>query len=228
MKIIITERRIESKFISNEKGINKFLFLIKKMGFRKSFDNRIVNSLYYDNHNLSSVCDNLSGVTPRKKYRLRWYNNETDKFYGYQFENKIKDGITGFKKILLFDKNISFNSIHLSIERLKILSKYENERFFPSNFYPQLVCSYSRQYFENSLSDRITIDSNIKYRKYKKNFNIDLAKIPLKSNINILEVKFAPTHDLGLLPLFRKLPTPSTRISKYLLGHAKLNKVSYV
>tara|TARA_Y100000991_G_C21749646_1_gene254080 strand:- start:87 stop:221 length:135 start_codon:yes stop_codon:yes gene_type:complete len=31
-----------------------------------------------------------------------------------------------------------------------------------------------------------------------------------------------------LLPLFRKLPTPSTRYSKYLIGYAKINRVTYI
>ena len=36
---------------------------------------RIVNSIYYDNPQYSSIKDNLAGITPRSKYRLRWYGD---------------------------------------------------------------------------------------------------------------------------------------------------------
>ena len=40
----------------------------------KKFENRYVNSLYFDNPGYSAVRDNISGLSDRSKYRLRWYN----------------------------------------------------------------------------------------------------------------------------------------------------------
>ena len=76
MNIERTDKRIESKFITNNFGLNKFLWLIKNNGFLRAYPNRTVNSLYYDNLKFSSIKDNLAGITPRNKYRLRWYGNK--------------------------------------------------------------------------------------------------------------------------------------------------------
>ena len=73
MNIYTTDQRIESKFITNNLGLNKFYKLIRSNGFLRVYANRIVNSIYYDNPQYSSIKDNLAGITPRSKYRLRWY-----------------------------------------------------------------------------------------------------------------------------------------------------------
>ena len=42
--------------------------------FTSSFNDRFVNSIYYDTINYNALNDNLSGISRRYKTRLRWYN----------------------------------------------------------------------------------------------------------------------------------------------------------
>ena len=67
MSIYKTNQRIESKFITNNFGLNKFIWLLRNNGFLRSYPNRVVNSLYYDNLQFSSLKYNISGITPRTK-----------------------------------------------------------------------------------------------------------------------------------------------------------------
>ena len=228
MNIYTTDQRIESKFITNNLGLNKFLWLLRSNGFLRSYSNRIVNSLYYDNLHFSSLKENLAGITPRNKYRLRWYGKIKAVNNDFQFEKKIKLNQSGYKKIIKFTNNMDFFSMDFSIAGLQKITKVFDHRFLPLNLFPQLLCSYERQYFENSHSVRLTIDSHIKFLGIKNDIKNDLSKPFINSNFNIVEIKFLPKQKNLLTNLFRKLPYPSTRCSKYLLGHAKINKVSYI
>ena len=228
MNIERTDKRIESKFITNNSGLNKFLWHIKNYGYLRAYQNRTVNSLYYDNLKFSSIKDNLAGITPRNKYRLRWYGNKNKDWNNYQFEKKIKLNLTGYKKIIKLRNKIDIFSIDYSIAGLQKITKIYDQTLLPLNYNPQLLCSYERQYFENSYSVRITIDSNIKFWAVKNDIQNDFNRPFLRSNYNIVEIKFTPNQKDILIPFFRKLPNPSTRCSKYLLGHAKLNRVSYI
>ena len=150
MKIHTTSPRIESKYITNNIGLNKLLLLFKKNGFVRSFANRIVNSLYYDNLQFSSIKDNLAGITPRNKFRLRWYGDKKSGIKGYQFEKKIKLNLTGFKKIYYFANDFNIFSIDYTMDGLQNRTKIYDQRFLPLNYKPQLLCCYERQYFENA------------------------------------------------------------------------------
>ena len=65
--------RYELKFVLNESQLSHLLVLIKQYGFKKHFPKRTVNSIYFEDYNFSSIKDNLSGISKRKKVRLRWY-----------------------------------------------------------------------------------------------------------------------------------------------------------
>jgi len=228
MGIIKTKQRIESKFILNNLGLNKVLLLTKKNGFIRSFPNRKINSLYYDNDQLICVKDNLGGITPRSKFRLRWYGDlEKDK-NNLQFEKKIKIGIAGYKEIFKFDNDISIKDIDYTILGLQKISNIYDPSFLPKEFSPKLICSYERQYFENQKSVRLTFDSNIKFWSLRnKNLNV-MSEIPSFSGFNILEFKFEADKTIEMLPIFRRLPYPSSRCSKYLIGQSKLYRVKYI
>jgi len=53
----------------------------------KVYDDRLINSIYYDDENYCTAQDNLAGISNRKKYRIRWYNNSKD-FYNYEIKIK--------------------------------------------------------------------------------------------------------------------------------------------
>ena len=61
-------QRYEIKYVLNDNNFNEalnFLYLHSKA--KKKFNTRIVNSLYFDDDNLSLAKDNLDGLSKRKK-----------------------------------------------------------------------------------------------------------------------------------------------------------------
>ena len=58
-----------------------------KSKIQKQYKDRFINSIYYDNDNFTTARDNLAGISNRRKYRIRWYN---DKDKNFNYEIKIK------------------------------------------------------------------------------------------------------------------------------------------
>ena len=72
--------RFERKWVF--KNIDKETLLLSllnsKLFFIEQFNERVVNSIYFDDSSFSSVRDNLAGVPDRMKTRLRWYQNKNN------------------------------------------------------------------------------------------------------------------------------------------------------
>ena len=66
----------------------------------KKYENRTVNSVYFDDLYNTSANDNLSGISKREKYRLRWYNNNF--VNNLKFEVKKRINRLNFKEFLIF------------------------------------------------------------------------------------------------------------------------------
>ena len=79
--------RIEDKYLVKEEDKIKILSFIKNDGFQEKFKKRNITSIYFDNKFFSMFEDSEEGVTPRKKIRIRFYENEIEKL---NFEKKNK------------------------------------------------------------------------------------------------------------------------------------------
>ena len=72
--------RIEKKFIiDNKNELVFYKWLERKIKLNLYPDRKILN-IYYDNNKLQSYNDSIEGVRPRKKIRVRLYNNFSDQF----------------------------------------------------------------------------------------------------------------------------------------------------
>ena len=189
--------RIEKKFKLTkfeQKSLKEGLI---KRGMKELYPKRAINSCYFDSHDLRCFYDSDEGVLPRKKIRLRWYEN--------------KDKIT---------KEIKVSSIE---GRFKTSEKFYDYKFLEKfnysiydkvygNLYPKIIISYYREYFLlNNI--RITFDSNIKYT----NLNC-LSGFFFNDQETVMEVKADLSNSLTKLEGFIDLPT--SRFSKYCRGIA--------
>ena len=69
-----SDYRYEIKFVlDNSRLSDAMQWLYNETTANKIYDNRSVNSIYFDDVNFSSVRDNLAGLPQRNKFRLRWY-----------------------------------------------------------------------------------------------------------------------------------------------------------
>ena len=127
----------------------------------RPYPDRYINSIYYDDEVFSSAQDNLSGISNRRKYRIRWYGHE---FNDFLYEIKIKRNNLG-KKISLKGKKDQTNLGNLFSFNNKFLNKDENKFFLDYlntfNLKPQLKVGYLRSYFLYDGKIRITHDQKI-------------------------------------------------------------------
>ena len=166
-----------------------------------------MNSLYFDNHDLEMYHHSEEGVSPRKKVRIRWYNDE-DKF---TFEKKISS-IEGRFKTAESLENLN------SLEGILTHKPFDNQYGL---LLPSLKVSYERTYFSFN-GVRITFDNDINYNNLRLN-NMLNHKDPER----VIEIK-APT-EISNDFIERLMPHPGARFSKYsrgiLISYGQISKV---
>lgn len=200
--------RNEVKFIA---PYSKLINFINNFGFKKIFETRKVNSIYYDDVELSYFSASEEGTVPRKKVRFRWYG---DKFKGY--------GNLEIKQT--YDLHRSKDKISLkSITNLKNIEFDVNKQ---SNkiLNPVLKVCYIRDYFYcKNKRINITLDKNIYYYKLNKYYD-EISMV--KDHNSILEIKFEKNQDhyhySGYLNNYR------VRNSKYCEAIKKLNIFNHI
>ena len=79
---------------------NKLLYFknfLLKNKIIQIFEDRIINSIYFDNKNFECYKDSIEGSVPRKKIRIRYYNNDSNDL---SLEKKISSAEGRFKIFL--------------------------------------------------------------------------------------------------------------------------------
>ena len=198
--------RFERKWVF--KDIDKETLLLSllnsKFFFIEQFNERVVNSIYFDTLSLKSAVDNLDGINDREKHRLRWYGEDTDTLISPILENKIKKNFQGYKILYKLDK---FNQKKLCNDTLSNLTEDINKLLPLKNLQPVSMTSYRRIYLISADKKiRATLDFDLKHKKminYIENFFININDI-------ILEFKYSSNLD-GYL---RNLMPGITRLSK--------------
>jgi len=198
--------RFERKWVF--KNIDKETLLLSllnsKLFFIEQFNDRVVNSIYFDTLSLKSAVDNLDGINDREKHRLRWYGEDTDTLISPILENKIKKNFQGYKILYKLDK---FNQKKLCNDTLSNLTEDINKLLPLKNLQPVSMTSYRRVYLisaDNKI--RATLDFEL---KYKKMINY-VEKFFINTNDLILEFKYSSNLDNYL----RNLTPGITRLSK--------------
>ena len=117
------EPRLEKKiFIKNNK-INYFKNWLQANSAIKLYNDRLVNSVYYDNNKFQSFYDSEEGVAPRKKIRIRYYENSKE----YNLEKKYTFQSYRAKtssKITIKNLNNSFSDSIYGLVRPKVEVSY--------------------------------------------------------------------------------------------------------
>ena len=223
----MSDFRYEIKYVLNESQLSHVLNLIKHHGFKKHHPKRIVNSLYFEDYNFNSIKDNLSGVSKRKKLRLRWYDNSISPF----LEIKKRHGRVGNKvKISTSFKNgdeVEKMSSREISSFLKNINNVDNEILLHNNLEPLLLVNYKREYFISKQGVRLTIDKKIKFSSVSKFNSLSIQK-KIRYNKSIVEIKFPIELRESLNSMFRRTELTPSRHSKYLVGVSKLGLVSYI
>ena len=153
--------RNEIKFKLNNFNIINFKNNTKLFNI---FPERKVFSIYFDTFDFKDFIDSEEGTVPRKKIRLRYYNQIFKKLY----TRKKINGSIEIKRTQDFNREKRC---------IKIFDNIQNSIEFAKNFlkqkrFPVCAISYDRKYYQSFSGIRITIDNNIKYFKILKNLDL--------------------------------------------------------
>ena len=198
----------------------------------KKFENRYVNSLYFDNPSYSSVRDNITGLSDRSKYRLRWYNSthSPNDVISPSFEQKIRKGRLGRKEITPLT-NLNENFVSLPLHQIESDIRLELQKtnvLFDDYYTSVLAVKYLREYFEDNEGLRITLDSKIQFL-YVDGMTSRLSDCPkLYNRRYVMELKFDIKLKDYVSVLLKSLNMSPTRHSKYLIGLSKFGSILYI
>ena len=223
-----SDYRYEIKFVLNSVKLSDAMeWLYTSTTAKMAYENRIVNSIYFDDIGFSSVRDNLTGISQRSKFRLRWYENENKECLA--FEAKIKNGRLSRKEIypinLSKDNLMELNVGDIASRCIKDLGM--NNVIFDDYMVPTLKVSYEREYYETHNGIRITIDQNIHFSDMYLHTML-IEERPFHYPLSVMEIKFDPSMKKEVSELIKPLHITPTRHSKYLVGMAITHNVTYI
>ena len=225
--------RYEIKFSLDEATYSEAIRWLKvNTHATKKFENRYVNSLYFDNPDYSAIRDNITGLSDRSKYRLRWYNSEHSPHIEIppSFERKIRKGRLGRKEITpLANLNKNFGSLTPKQIESDVRFELQKAKVFFNDYYTSvLAIKYLREYFEDNEGLRFTFDSEIQF-SYVDGMTTKLSDCPkLYSRRYVMELKFDIKLKDYVSVLLRSLNISPTRHSKYLMGLSKFGSILYI
>jgi len=193
-------KRQEQKYLIN---FQEFSRVLKKFKIFRSYNSRIINSIYFDDENFKNYFDSEEGTVPRKKIRFRFYGNVKK----IDFDNKF------IGKIEIKETHQNFRlkkGLNTEAKNYYFLKKIVN-RIFSKKLKGVCMITYRRHYYENK-DIRFTYDENIKYNNLKSLNNYCFDK-------NIVEAKFKNPNIFELNNLFGD---KVVRFSKYSMVISKL------
>jgi len=175
-----------------------------------------LSSLYFDSFFNDDLNQKLNGVINRKKYRLRFYN---DNFINGKFEIKRKFGNTISKSSLPLDKKQTLEILNNDFSSL-LRKGYKAEAYelIQKIYRPKSLVTYERIAFTLPYNQiRITIDSNLRTHGYNFNLKNNLTQgISLcPKGHQIMEIKFCDSIPKIILDALSSFFVSRTAISKY-------------
>jgi len=218
MNLNNTNYRYERKFIIRDPLINTFdLINPQYLLINEIYNERIVNSIYYDTDNFYLAKETQGGLSFRYKVRLRYYGDETN-INNPKLEIKLRIANKGKKYIFDINKKELFESSFRlpSLININQLPNEINRNIFLS-LKPKIHINYRRKYYKFDNSDlRITFDKDIKFQEFC-NFsskNINQIRYPSK----VLELKYNDYSKNYIRLLMKGIPYRLTSCSKYIMG----------
>lgn len=186
--------RKEKKYRLTKHEANSLKAQLSLGGMTSLHPPRQVNSLYFDTPDLLMFSDSEEGVLPRRKVRIRHYNDDDLRL----LETKVSSLEGRFKKssqILLGGPSQDKTVLH-------------DPQY--GMLYPSLAVTYSRGYYSYQ-GMRLTFDSNITYQNYRP-----AECLPTLDPEVVMEIKVSINFPDDLVD--QLIPHPTARFSKYCRG----------
>ena len=160
-----------------------------------------VRSLYFDDYQNTCLWENENGITPRKKYRIRIYNENADCIF---MECKHKERDMTKKVFCRINKEECENLIQgrfwVPGDSQEAVLKYFCAEMALKAFRPKVIVQYERTAYIYPVGNvRITFDRNISMSASSKDFFAQCLPVRpvMPTDYHILEVKYN-----GMIPDF--------------------------
>ena len=170
--------------------------ILHERGMKKLYPKRQINSCYFDDDQFTLFNQSEEGVLPRKKIRVRWYENQRS----FSLEKKTSSQEGRYKTT----DNLQKLNFEPQVMKLDL---------FDNNYgsvYPLLKVSYKRSYFSFE-GMRITLDEHITY----KNLRSKDTRILIDPE-RVIEVKVPDYCSTDFIETY--IPYQTSRFSKYSRG----------
>lgn len=214
--------RYERKFYIKNKSYVWVEFILRNHPaiFKKIYEQRTVNNIYFDNFDLACYFDHVRGENRRVKVRVRWYGDFFGHVHNPMLELKIKHNQHVGKiiyplKPFVFDQSFSIGAMRQifrdsDLPGLLVLDML-NLNFSVSN-------RYRRTYFlSRDRLYRVTVDTDLQFYGLSPRSNNFLNRHRDRQNI-ILELKYNKKAESGADRITGFFPFRVTGCSKYIDG----------
>lgn len=225
----MSDYRYELKFVLTNNELNLLDSFLKINKFKNVYPRRMVNSIYFDTNEFTSIKENLSGIANRDKVRLRWYGNNSSI---PQLELKKKRGRIGTKNNYkiehLKDLNLDMlTSRQIHKTTFSYLKENRKDLIIDKYYTPIVYIGYERDYFELEEGIRLTIDKKIHFKHLIIDRPVNKIK-KINHNKIVVELKFGLKKIDHIKNLIKKSGLVPERHSKYLYGVTRLGLASYI
>ncbi|CCQ10477.1 hypothetical protein PALB_13440 [Pseudoalteromonas luteoviolacea B = ATCC 29581] len=188
--------------------------------FATHYPARHVNSLYLDTPHLALYEENLSGISQRKKVRIRWYH-DLSQGEKSTLEFKHRQAGKGFKisfKTTLPIVKDDFTWPKALKECFEALPT-QGQMLWGNEQTPVLICRYLRTYYLSGCGRiRATFDSNMEVYDQRYRAAPNLSNPVSLGDYVLLELKADDEHEAILSDLISTCPLRPSRHSKYVNG----------
>lgn len=218
--------RHEVKYVIDSATLYKIRDKLSKvLSVDRSIDGYFIRSLYFDSIEDSDYHDKEKGNMVRKKIRIRVYDPKKD--YA-KLELKAKYDNNQLKESIVIDKKVANELINGHYE---VLLDYNNDvankiyLIMRQNLYrPKSLIEYQRIAFVSPSNTRITLDFNIKCKRFIDN-NLFDDKINYDDITGLQEGVLEVKYDHYLEDYIRDVLSPfvsnNESFSKYVMGRNK-------
>tara|TARA_B100001063_G_scaffold217903_1_gene220869 strand:- start:1853 stop:2527 length:675 start_codon:yes stop_codon:yes gene_type:complete len=207
--------RFERKWILKNGDYLKLINSLLRSNFFFTFQypKRKVNSIYFDDQNLTSIRENLDGISNKRKIRIRWYGN-SKKLISPVLEIKSKKGHETKKESFRINKLDNFE--YLNPGNLEIIAN-EVTKITKSKkiIFPLLTTNYEREYFISNHNEiRATVDYNLESIFLKNQSEMNQKKRYFPECI--LELKYSTKIDKLVRGKLDEITLRLSKNSKYI------------
>lgn len=196
------------------------LIRLHPAGFRATYPDRWINSVYFDSAGLANYEENVAGIAHRRKVRIRWYG-ELEGAGAPVLEFKIRKNGMGWKVRYGLEELAGLGRRSWNEVRTIAAAAVEprDRLILEENAHPIIVNRYVREYFRSAGGEcDLTLDACCSFfdQRFSTRPNLE-RRVPAFRGM-VIEMKFPVGEEDRVRRIAGAFPFRLTKSSKYVNG----------